>query len=67
MLIENNFVFDIEVELLKPSQSNYMALDDRTRSQGIADASPLCTKQISEYAALNPYTRSWEIRREYVK
>ena len=66
LLIENNFVFEIAVELLKPSQSHYMALDDRTRSQGIADASPLCTEQISEYAALNLYTRSWEIPREHV-
>ena len=66
LLIENNFVFEIGVELLKPSQSHYMALDDRTCSQGIADASPLCTEQISEYAALNLYTRSWEIPREYV-
>ena len=43
-----------------------MALDDRTRSQVIADASPLSTEQISEYASLNPYTRSWEIPREHV-
>ena len=66
MLIENNFVFEIEVELLKPSQNHYMALDDRARSQRIADASPFCTEQISEYAALNLYTRSWEIPREHV-
>ena len=65
-MIENNFVFEFAVELLKTSQSHYMALDDRTRSQGIADASPLCTEQISEYAALNLYTSSWEIPREHV-
>ena len=43
-----------------------MALDDRTRSQVIADASPLSTEQISEYASLNPCTRSWETPREHV-
>ena len=65
-MIENNFVFEIAVELPKPSQSHYMALDDRTRSRVIADASPLCTEQNSEYASLNPHTRSWEIPREHV-
>ena len=65
-MIENNFVFEIADELPKPSQSHYMALDDRTRSRVIADASPLCTEQISEYASLNPHTRSWEIPREHV-
>ena len=30
-----------------------MALNDRTRSQVVADASPLSTEQISEYASLN--------------
>ena len=58
---ENNFVFEIAVELPKPSQSHYMALDDRSRSRVIADASPLSTEQISEYASLNLDTRSWEI------
>ena len=43
-----------------------MALDDRTRSQVMVDASPLSTEQISEYASLNPYTRSWETPREDV-
>ena len=43
-----------------------MALNDRTRSQVVADASPLSTEQISEYASLNPYTRSWETPREHV-
>ena len=43
-----------------------MALDDRTCSQLMADASPLSTEQISEYASLNPYTRSWETLREHV-
>ncbi|XP_027050695.1 muscle, skeletal receptor tyrosine protein kinase-like [Pocillopora damicornis] len=57
---------DIAVELLKPSQSHYIALDDRTRSRVMADASPLSTEQISEYASLNPYARSWEIPREHV-
>nr|XP_058948930.1 fibroblast growth factor receptor 2-like [Pocillopora verrucosa] len=57
---------NIAVELPKPSQSHYMGLDDRTRSQVIADASPLSTEQISEYASLNLYTRSWEIPREHV-
>ncbi|XP_066024995.1 proto-oncogene tyrosine-protein kinase receptor Ret-like [Pocillopora verrucosa] len=57
---------DIAVELLKPSQSHYMALDDTTRSRVMADASPLSTEQIIEYASLNPYTRSWEILREHV-
>ena len=56
----------IAVELPKPSQSHYMALDDRTRSQVIADASPLSSEQISEYASLDPYTRSFEIPREHV-
>ena len=65
-MIENNFVFEIVVELPKLSQSHYMALDDRTRSRVIADASPLCTEQNSEYASLNPHTRSWEIPREHV-
>ena len=63
---ENNFVFEIAVELPKPSQSHYMALDDRSRSRVIADASPLSTEQISEYASLNLDTRSWEIPREHV-
>ena len=43
-----------------------MALDDRTRSQMMADVSPLSTEHISEYASLNPYTRSWETPREHV-
>ena len=43
-----------------------MALDDRNRSQVMADANPLGTEQISEYASLNPYTRSWETPRENV-
>ena len=43
-----------------------MALDDRTRSQMMADASPLSTEQISEYASLNPYTLFWETPREHV-
>ncbi|XP_066024436.1 fibroblast growth factor receptor 2-like isoform X3 [Pocillopora verrucosa] len=57
---------NIAVELPKPSQSHYMALNDRTRSQMVADASPLSAEQISEYASLNLYTRSWEIPREHV-
>ncbi|XP_066024439.1 fibroblast growth factor receptor 2-like isoform X2 [Pocillopora verrucosa] len=57
---------NIAVELSKPSQSHYMALNDRTRSQMVADASPLSAEQISKYASLNPYTRSWEIPREHV-
>ena len=65
-MIENNFVFEIAVELPKPSQSHYMALDDRSGSRVIADASPLSTEQISEYASLNLDTRSWEIPREHV-
>ena len=43
-----------------------MALDDRARSQVMADASPLSNEQISEYASLDPYTRSFEIPREHV-
>ena len=43
-----------------------MALEDRTRSQVMTDASPLSSEQISVYASLNPYTRSWEIPREHV-
>ena len=43
-----------------------MAPDDRTRSPVMPDASPLSTEQISEYASLNPYTRSWETLREHV-
>ena len=43
-----------------------MALDDRTRSQLMTDFSPLSTEKISEYASLNPYTRSWETLREHV-
>ena len=43
-----------------------MALDDRTRSQVIADASPLSTEQTSEYASLDPHTCSCEIPREHV-
>ena len=43
-----------------------MALDDRTRSQVMADPTSLSTEQISEYASLNPYTRSWETPREHV-
>ena len=43
-----------------------MALDDRTRSPVKTDASLLSTEQISEYASLNLYTRSWETPREHV-
>ena len=43
-----------------------MALDDRARSQVIADASPLSTEQTSEYASLDPHTCSYEIPREHV-
>ena len=43
-----------------------MALEDRTRSQVMTDASPLSAEQISVYASLNPYTRSWETPREHV-
>ena len=43
-----------------------MALDERTRSQIMADASPLSTEQINEYASLYSCTRSWEISREHV-
>ena len=43
-----------------------MALDDRVRSQVIADASPLRSEQTSEYASLDPHTRSCEIPREHV-
>lgn len=43
-----------------------MALEDRTRSQLMAYASPLSTEQISEYTFLNQYTRSWETPRENV-
>ena len=43
-----------------------MALDNRARSQVIADASPLSNEQISEYASRDPYTRSYEIPREHV-
>ena len=43
-----------------------MALDDRTSSPVMTDASPLSTEQISEYASLNLYTRSWETPREHV-
>ncbi|XP_066024506.1 fibroblast growth factor receptor 1-A-like isoform X2 [Pocillopora verrucosa] len=57
---------NIVVELPKPSQSHYLALNDRARSQVIVDASPLSNEQISEYASLDPYTRSWEIPREHV-
>ena len=51
----------------KPSQSHYMTLDDRTRSESMADASPLSIEEISKYASPNRYTRSWEISRENVK
>ena len=50
----------------KPSQSHYMALEDRTRSQVMTDTSPLSAEQISVHASLNPYTRSWETPREHV-
>ena len=43
-----------------------MALDDRARSQMMVDARPLSNEQISEYASLDPYTRSCEIPREHV-
>ena len=43
-----------------------MALGDRTHSPVKTDASPLSTEQISEYASLNLYTRSWETPREHV-
>ena len=50
----------------EPPQSHYMALEDRTRSQTMADASPLSSEQTSEYASLDLYTRSWETPREHV-
>ena len=31
----------------------------------MANASPLSTEQISEYASINAYTRSWETPREH--
>ena len=43
-----------------------MALEDRTRSQVMTDSIPLSSEQISEYASLNPCTRSWETPREHV-
>ena len=43
-----------------------MVLAERTRSQVMADASPLSAVQFSAYASLNPYTRSWETPREHV-
>ena len=64
--LKTNFFSKIAVELPKPSQSHYMALDDRARSQVIADASPLSTEQTSEYASLDPHTCSCEIPREHV-
>ncbi|XP_022799300.1 fibroblast growth factor receptor 3-like isoform X2 [Stylophora pistillata] len=63
---ERRGVSDIAVEIPKPPQSQYMALDNRSRSEVMADVSPLSCEQISEYASLNPYTRSWEIPREHV-
>ena len=60
------YLSKIDVELPRPSQSHYMPLDDRTRSQVIADTSPLSSEQISEYASLDPCTRSCEILREHV-
>ncbi|XP_022800745.1 fibroblast growth factor receptor 2-like isoform X1 [Stylophora pistillata] len=63
---ERRGISNIAVEIPKPSQSHYMALDDRTRSQVMADASPLSSEQINEYASLNQSTRSWEIAREQV-
>ena len=38
-----------------------MALDDRTRSQVKADASPLSTEQISGHDSLDSFTCSWAI------
>ena len=64
--LKTNFFSKIAVKLPKPSQSHYMAIDDRARSQVIADASPLSNEQISEYASLDPHTRSCEIPREDV-
>ena len=53
-----------------PSQSQYMTLDEKTRSQVMTDAtpknSPQSIEQISQYASLNPSTRSWEIPKEHV-
>ena len=43
-----------------------MALEDRTRSQVMTETSPLSAEQISVYASLNPYTRSWETPKEHV-
>ena len=60
------FFFKITVELPEPSQSHYMALDDRTCSQVIADVSTLSSEQISKYASLDPHTRSCEIPRAHV-
>ncbi|XP_022807707.1 fibroblast growth factor receptor 2-like isoform X2 [Stylophora pistillata] len=63
---ERDETTSIAVEMPKPSQSRYTALDDRTRLQVMADASPLSSEEISEYASLNSCTRSWEIAREHV-
>ena len=60
------FFSKIAIELPTPSQSHYMALDDRARSQVVADACPLSTEEISEYTSLDPYTHSCEIPRESV-
>ena len=66
MKILNCFQIAVELPTCKPSQSHYMALEDRTRSQVMTDTSPLSAEQISVYASLNPYTRSWETPREHV-
>ena len=66
LVFKIKFFNKIAVELPKPSQSHYMAPDDRARSQVIADASPPSREQISEYTSLVPYTRSCEIPREHV-
>lgn len=60
----------MELEIDEPREMHYMELDDRTRSSFMTDASrqnsPHSTEQYSEYASLDPSSRSWEIPRERV-
>ena len=45
---------------------NFLSLLRQNLSMADDDASPLGAEQISEYASLNPHTRSWETPREHV-
>ena len=49
-----------------PSRSQYMALNEASRSHDSQEHPPKNNSQVSQYAPLHRSTRSWEIPRENV-